>query len=80
MRPASIMRTATTPNQIGLKFKATITGKMTGNVSTIIETESRKQPSTKYIAIIIVKITYFETARPAIHEETTVGIVERARK
>jgi hypothetical protein len=42
--PASIIRTAITPNHIGLKPRARITGKITGMVNTIIDMASKKHP------------------------------------
>ncbi len=80
MSPASIMSTRSTPNHMGSNPMVTTTGKMTGKVRTIMETESRKHPRRKYIATMITRMTYLDTPSPAIHVETAVGIVDRARK
>ena len=47
IRPTSIIKTEITPNQTGSKPDFTTRGKITGNVSTIIEMASKKHPKIK---------------------------------
>ena len=50
--PSSTVITMMTPNQIGSKPSAVITGKMIGTVRMIIAMASIRQPSTRYISMI----------------------------
>src|SRR5580693_7793434 len=50
--PSSTVITIMTPNQIGSKPSAVITGKMIGTVRMIIAMASIRQPSTRYITMM----------------------------
>ena len=52
IRPSSTVITMMTPNQIGSKPSALITGKMIGTVRMIMASASIRQPSTRYISMI----------------------------
>ena len=78
--PISIVRTVTTPNQIGSKPKAVIAGKMVGKTSSIIGITFKRQPRMIKKMITAPNIKNRLICNPVTNSASTKGNRVAARK
>ena len=78
--PISILRTVTTPNQIGSKPRAVTAGKMVGRTRRIMGITFKTHPRIKKKIITPVNIKYLFIGNPVKKSATTKGNRVAARK
>ena len=80
IRPSSTVITMMTPNQIGSKPSAMMTGNTIGTVRMIMASASIRQPSTRYISMISARTPYLPMPSPVRNAVTFCGVCVMVRK